>query len=386
MNAIALLACTSTPPDDLAPRALLGNQAQLALLAADFLLEARNGVDAQIFDSYNAANGTNQITLYDAGWGTSLNPNQYRILVSVSSAGLVTAVRPYGVTGAVTIPSGGYVVAANGTALPYLASYVVGDALNVVSTSSCQPRSVGVPVLLYHDIGSSGAALEAHLSAIQEAGYTTITLDQLQNALNGAVGENGCDVLPANPIVITFDDAYASQFAYAPALLDAYGMVGNFFIITSYPGSVSWVASWSTITDALATYPDNVVLACHSHNAHYQVTVGGKLVAAYMTPIGTETDAQFQKRRLDDMVQCRDVLFDHTGVWTRAIAWPFGSYDQSLTTIAYKVGFETMWNTWPGINVEENDDASANVRRFGGSVTSTWPAIEAPINRWYVCP
>jgi peptidoglycan/xylan/chitin deacetylase (PgdA/CDA1 family) len=374
-----LLACSSSP----SPQAESGNPALLAsAVAADFVLEARNGVDAQVFDTYNAANGTNQITLFDGSWGSSVNLNQYKILVSIGSDGLIDAVRPYGVTGALSIPSGGYVVAVNGTALPYLNGLVVDDELHVLATSSCSPLSSSVPVILIHDIGTSGSNLEATLQAIDKAGFTTITLEQLQGFLEGQIGlydpdPDPCDDtprLPENPIVITFDDAYTSQFTYAPALLDSYGMVATFFVITSYPGSLSWVASWSSIADAVSTYPDAVELGCHSHAAHVQVSG----VAKYLTM----TDAE----RLADMQTCRDTLEKHTGVVPTAIAWPFGSYDEDLIETARKAGFETMWNTWPGLNVPENDDAEGHVRRFGVNVANPWSTADATLDRWRVCP
>jgi len=70
---------------------------------------------------------------------------------------------------------------------------------------------------------------------------------------------------------------------------------------------------------------------------------------------------------------------------TTALAWPFGSHNAALTEDARKAGFETMENTWPGLNVADNDDASANVRRFGSDGVSEWSTIETTMRRWYVC-
>lgn len=350
-----------------------GNPDQLALTATDFLLEARNGVDAQVFDSYNAANGTNQITLFDGSWGSSVSLNQYKILVSIDANGFVAAVRPYGSSSSIAIPSGGYVVAVNGTALPYLAGLVVGDELHVRAAGDCSPRTAGIPVVVYHSIGTSSAALEAHLQAIDAAGYNTITLEELQWYLEGGV-DDCFHTMPSNPIVLTFDDGYADQFASAPALLDAYGMVGTFFVITSYPGVQSWAASWTNIADAVTNYPDAVELACHSNAAHVQVSG----VANYLTMTDTQVT--------DDLVACHDALLTHTGIDTTALAWPFGSYTDHLNDLAHDAGFDLMVNTWPGINTPDNDAAPENVRRFGANVAASWATAEAPMNRWSVCP
>jgi peptidoglycan/xylan/chitin deacetylase (PgdA/CDA1 family) len=377
---LTLFACSSSDLDTLGVR---GDPSQLALTASDFVLQSRNGVDAQTFSTYNAAPASNSIGLWDSTFSLSaVNPNQYRILASIGSDGFVDAVRPYGTTGAVTIPTGGYVVQAADTFLPWLSNLAVDDELLVKAASSCAPRTTGVPVLMYHSIGADPAALDAHLQAIDDAGYHTITLAEFRGFLDGSIGSyeanpDPCDDtprLPQNPILLTFDDGYADQFPTAPALLDDYGMTGVFFVITSYPGTTSAWATWSAISDAVTNYPDAVEIACHSHAAHYQI--GGK--GAYLS----WTD----KAVLADMATCRDNIESHTGVKTTALAWPFGNHDDRLTGLAKEAGFDVMMDTWPGINTPENDDPASNVRRFGANVlTQTWAQVETPINHWVVC-
>lgn len=352
-------------------------------VGADFAFLMKDGIDARTFESYNAAVADNTIGLFDRNFGTSVNPNAFRILVAVSSSHVVTTIRPYGTTGAVTIPIGGYVLNANGTELPHLSRYAVGDFLEIEATANCESRhDEGVPVIMFHDLGASGAAFESQIQAIDAAGYTTVSLDDLEAYLGFPSVP-----LPADPIVLTFDDAYDSQFAYAPAILDAYGMVGNFFVITSFPNNVAWVATWDEINDALFDYPDSVVLGCHSNAAHYQVTIDGKLVAAYMTPINGETEEEFYDRRFLDMYDCREKLYEETGVDTVTIAWPFGSYDEGLVNQAVDAGFEMAMGTFPGLNHPDNDGALLNVRRFGSNAASPdWSTVETTMDRWVVCP
>lgn len=351
-------------------------------VAADFVLLAWNGLDGQVFDTYNAALVDNTIGIFDRNFGTTVNPNAFRVVVSVSAGHIVQTVRSYGTTGAVTIPVGGYVVTANGTSLPYLTHYHTGDVLEVVPTASCDPRTEAVPIATYHSLGASSAAFESHLQAIDALGYTTISLDQLADYLDFP-----STPLPENPIVLTFDDGLDNQIAWAPALLDLYGMVGNFFIITSFPDSAGaqW-ANWAEINDALDTYPESVVLGCHSHASHYQVNVGGHLVAAYMTTINGETQEQFYDRRFLDLYDCRETLYAETGVDTVSIAWPFGSYDDGLVEQARDAGFEMMLGTFPGLNHPDNDGALGNVRRYGGDLTQAWSVEETAMDRWVVCP
>lgn len=339
-------------------------------VASDFLLLAWNGIDGQTFQTYNAALTTDTIGIWDRNFGTQVNPNQFRVVLSVSAGHIVQVVRPYNTTGAVQIPLGGYALTANGTALPYLSHYAAGDILQVLATSSCDPRTEGVPIATYHALGDTPDAFEGHLQAIQALGYNTVSVDQLGDYLGFPSVP-----LPSNPILLTFDDGLDDQISWAPELLHTYGMVGTFFIITSYPGTLAaqqW-ASWSEINAALAMYPDNVVLACHSHAAHLQVNGVGKYLTA-----GFDAAA--------DLALCRSTLLAQTGVDTHAIAWPFGDYSEGLVNLATDAGFDVMLGTFPGLNHPDNDGALSHVRRFGGDPTQAWSVEEAEIDRWRVCP
>lgn len=358
-----LLACGTMP-------AFLGLAS--ASVAADFLLQSRDGIDAERFTTYNAAPVDDSLGLWDGHFGAAfVNPNGFRIVVSIGADGFVDQVRPYGTTGNVTIPAGGYVVQASGDHLPILAGVAVNDPLRVRLTTACCPNTGGVPAIMYHDI-TSGPAFEAHLQSLSDQGYEPISLEQLHEYLAGA---NDCaPALPGHPILITFDDAYVSHFALAANALEQFGMVGTFFVITSYPDVQPWVATWHEIEDRAAEHPGVVELACHSHNAHTMVGSDPK----YLTMSSLE--------RQTDLEQCHDTLLAHTGVDTTTVAWPFGGYDEALLDDAAAVGFDMMLSTWPGVNDPANDEAATHVRRYGASVATSWATVQSTIDRWYVCP
>ena len=84
-----------------------------------------------------------------------------------------------------------------------------------------------MPVLLYHHIVEgdnaeysdsiiSAGLFEKHLAALKEAGYQTVSLKQLEDYVY-----KGAE-LPDNPICITFDDGYYSNYEYAFPLLEKY--------------------------------------------------------------------------------------------------------------------------------------------------------------------
>ena len=104
------------------------------------------------------------------------------------------------------------------------------------------PRTARVPILMYHyisepppgadvyrkDLSVSPERFADHLRYLSEAGYHVITLDDLLYALT--LGRP----LPEKPIILTFDDGYEDNYLNAFPLLQRYGMVGEFFIITDF--------------------------------------------------------------------------------------------------------------------------------------------------------
>ena len=66
---------------------------------------------------------------------------------------------------------------------------------------------------------------EEHLAALKDAGFNAITLHQL-----AAYVEKG-EELPDNPVVITFDDGYSSNYELAYPLLKKYDMAATINVI-----------------------------------------------------------------------------------------------------------------------------------------------------------
>ena len=99
-------------------------------------------------------------------------------------------------------------------------------ALIAASCSSAAGAASGppVPILAYHHIGTAprGATnpqlwvprvrFRRQLAALDRAGYDAVTLGSVWRAWHGGGS------LPAHPVVISFDDGYASQLSAVPAL------------------------------------------------------------------------------------------------------------------------------------------------------------------------
>jgi peptidoglycan/xylan/chitin deacetylase (PgdA/CDA1 family) len=114
-------------------------------------------------------------------------------------------------------------------------------------------RRLRVPILMYHYISNLPTDADefrveltvepdifrAHMQHLADAGYTPITLYDLDAALlNG-------ETLPAKPVVLTFDDGHLDHYTDAFPILQAFSFSGTFFVITSlldtnHPDYINW--------------------------------------------------------------------------------------------------------------------------------------------------
>ena len=124
--------------------------------------------------------------------------------------------------------------AALGSAQSTTGQVVSSPAVPVfLPTSPTHPGRRGIPVLMYHVIEAAppGAAFPGlwvpptefagQMHALARAGFQAISLDQAR-----AYWRYGAQ-LPPHPIIITFDNGYASQYTEALPILRAMGWIGD---------------------------------------------------------------------------------------------------------------------------------------------------------------
>jgi hypothetical protein len=93
-----------------------------------------------------------------------------------------------------------------------------------------------IPVLMYHSVGIPNpkwiwnfltvpyGIFEDHLRVFKRKGFNTINLSQLYDYVSTG------KTIPPNSIVLTFDDGYLDNWAYAYPLLKKYGFTGTIFV------------------------------------------------------------------------------------------------------------------------------------------------------------
>jgi peptidoglycan/xylan/chitin deacetylase (PgdA/CDA1 family) len=105
---------------------------------------------------------------------------------------------------------------------------------SVSRPAAAQPAKEPVPILVYHVINAQPAQtttpqalyvptdeFSSQMQALKANGWHAVTLDQVE-----AYWTHGVPLGPGKPIVITFDNGYASQFTNALPVLKGLGWVG----------------------------------------------------------------------------------------------------------------------------------------------------------------
>ncbi|MEK7183986.1 MAG: polysaccharide deacetylase family protein [Patescibacteria group bacterium] len=217
-----------------------------------------------------------------------------------------------------------------------------------------------VPILMFHYVRSvsksddpMGYSLSIEptlfanqLDAIKTAGYQTITPTQL------ALGD-----IPANSIMLTFDDGYADFYNTALPLLLERNMTATTFVVSGF------------LND------DN-----HRYLTREQV----RSLADQGFEIGSHTVSHLNlvtadpRRKQDELLISRQVLEQITGKRVIALAYPSGKVDDATAIIADYVGYSIGVTTQSGVALPTaNQLLLPRIRVHGGeSAADLLTAIE----------
>lgn len=189
-----------------------------------------------------------------------------------------------------------------------------------------QPGSA-VPVLVfaYHrvtldkpsHVTISPALFEAQVKLLHELGYTTITISQLTDYMNGKIK------LPKKTVALTFDDGWKDNVE-AAQVLAKYDMAGTFYIISGFFTSPKYVNEQDVKN--LSSNP-KFEIGAHSHT-HFKKWEG-KLAELDLCTMAKEIAAS--KVVLERLIK-REVP---------SLAWPYGHSTTQAVRVAEQLGFKS---------------------------------------------
>jgi peptidoglycan/xylan/chitin deacetylase (PgdA/CDA1 family) len=197
--------------------------------------------------------------------------------------------------------------------------------------------ALNVPILMYH---KTPANFEAQLMQLKARGYETVSLDAVAQALKGGA------VLPAKPVVITFDDGFADQMK-AYEILKRQGMKATFYIINGSERS-RWCIG------AGRRYGDPLQPASGCGDQYLTWDQVRELDRSGVVEIGAHTmdhaDLPILPAELRrwEVGESKAGLERELGHEVRQFAYPYGAYDAATIEAVREAGFETAVTTVAG--------------------------------------
>jgi peptidoglycan/xylan/chitin deacetylase (PgdA/CDA1 family) len=193
-----------------------------------------------------------------------------------------------------------------------------------------------VPVLLYHRVaaGHGGyrvapASFDAQLRRLHELGFQAITLDQFVRFARGEAVD-----LPQRPILLTFDDGYASAWKHADPLLARYGWTAAMYIATGLVGRPGFV-TWAELREVQRS--ERWQIDEHAGDGHVLIAAGaaGRRLPFYASVHWAngrrERFAHYRRRVTRDVELASTTLAQRLPGWTGhgTFAVPFNNYGQN---------------------------------------------------------
>ena len=253
-----------------------------------------------------------------------------------------------------------------------------GSKLLAFGMAGQKPAAGGDPlsnlvVLAYHDIAEPDQALmpdfavtPAHFQDqivwLKQHGRHFVSVDQVIAARAGKAP------LPANPVLVSFDDGFRSVFSAAFPVLQRYkvpavlGLVGSW--LSPESGSVHFgdelvsrdhFLSWEQLKTLVAS--GLIEPASHTYDLHKGISGNpqGNSEPAVTTRLyaptqGYESESAYRQRLRADLARNSTVLERQLDRKPRVVIWPYGRYNQTAAAVAKELGMPVGLNLDDGAN------------------------------------
>jgi len=215
------------------------------------------------------------------------------------------------------------------------------------STASAKPQSatisatVRVPIIMYHYVeyvqnkndklrialNTTPYVLENEIQTLIAAGYNFITNNDLSDVLDGKTN------LPANPILLTFDDGYRDFYTDAYPILKKYRVKATNYVIAGFLNRNNHL-----LTSQVQEISNDGLVEIGAHTVNHVWLKGLQL--------NIVSDEVFQSKEILEQLIHKPVL---------SFAYPFGAFDDQAIKVVKDSGFRSAVSTIPGVNQNQED-------------------------------
>lgn len=224
---------------------------------------------------------------------------------------------------------------------------------------------------------------EKHLRYFQDTGTRVMTLDQVQDLIDGGIP------LPARAVVLTIDDGDRSVYDLAFPLLKKYGVPAHLFLPTGQVGR-RWngvrSCTWRQVAEMAAS--GLVIPGSHTNGLHYKVPGRGVLEPVFLDPDRVPQSIRLANRTLLAEARRQDPNRWDWGGLEAVRAGEFGPVADDLLTsrllIRAHTGSDPRWLSWPYGFANGDLDSVARLAGFTGTVSLHPRTFDRPTGAWHV--
>ncbi len=200
-------------------------------------------------------------------------------------------------------------------------------SLQASAENALPSEKLNLPILVYHivrprypsddravrAIALTPGTFDAQMKYLRTAGYHVVPFRDLE-----AYFRTGAP-LPSKPIILSFDDGWSDQFAYAFPILVKYHYPATFFVFTNVIGRRGFL-SWDELCQLLAA---GMTIGDHTRSHPYL------------------TDITNRAALWDEIEGSKKTLEKHLGVTINEFAYPFGAYNPAIRALVKKAGYRS---------------------------------------------
>ena len=206
-----------------------------------------------------------------------------------------------------------------------------------------------VPILMYHEVSPEPhpsfrrytvtvRQFARQMRCLAGLGYQAIDMDDLARARLGK------GALSRRPVVITFDDGFQGCVDHAAPILRAHRFTAVFYLVAGMMGETSrWMLPEVGLALPLMSWDAARSLAAEGFQCGAHSVTHPRLA-------GLPAD-----RCRAELADGRRRLEDEMGRPVPHLAYPFGSYDDTVRAMAAEVGYVTACSTRAGLSGPEDE-------------------------------
>lgn len=222
-------------------------------------------------------------------------------------------------------------------------------------------QTADVAILMYHafteneaetsSVCTLASEFERQLSALRDAGYTSVGYADLIEFVNGD------GKLPEKPLLISIDDGYQNNLDLAAPLLEKYGFCANIAVIgvsighTTYKDTDIPIMPHFSLEDVRPWIKRGVLtVTTHSYDMHQIAAVDGNDCRRGVLQMPGEAEPDYIAALTQDYTHAQEQLAGLPGKVLPVFTYPFGAYSELSERVLQEQGVQVTVTIADGAN------------------------------------